>query len=59
MIAYLSKKCAKIDSIPKRETDTPETNKIMPTKNMAFGNRVLGYVAMSYGDLVAEYREAY
>ena len=26
---------------------------------MAFGNRVLGYVAMSYDDLVAEYREAY
>ena len=26
---------------------------------MAFGNRILGYVAMSYEDLVAEYREAY
>ena len=26
---------------------------------MAFGNRVLGYVAMSYEDLVAEYQEAY
>ena len=26
---------------------------------MAYGNRVLGYVAMSYEDLVAEYREAY
>ena len=28
-------------------------------KKMTFGNRVLGYVAMSYDDLVAEYREAY
>ena len=26
---------------------------------MAFGPRILGYVAMSYEDLVAEYREAY
>ena len=26
---------------------------------MAFGPRVLGYVAMSYEDLVAEYRQAY
>ena len=26
---------------------------------MAFGPRVLGYVAMSYEDLVAEYRESY
>ena len=26
---------------------------------MAFGNRVLGYVAKPYEDLVAEYREAY
>ena len=26
---------------------------------MAYGPRVLGYVAMSYEDLVAEYRQAY
>ena len=26
---------------------------------MAFGHRILGYVAMSYEDLVAEYREVY
>ena len=28
-------------------------------KKMAFGPHILGYVAMSYEDLVAEYREAY
>ena len=28
-------------------------------KKMAFGPRILGYIAMSYEDLVAEYREAY
>ena len=43
-------------SLSARQADTLKRKKNF---TMAYGPRVLGYVAMSYEDLVAEYRQAY